>query len=77
MTHDGERIAALEVRMKHVEDEGAETLRLVTEMHRQMTVSKGAVVGATFILGGVVGVVGFFWKTILDLITGHTVTPPH
>lgn len=74
MISDGERIAILETRLAALEDEMSEALTLLRDMHTKMNVSKGAVLGATAVLGGVVGLVGFFFKNILDLVTGP---PPH
>lgn len=75
-----ERITALEVRMDAsdarmdaAEKREEETLRLVRELHARMTISKGAVLGATAVLGAIVGTVGFLFKTFAGFVLG---TPP-
>lgn len=68
-----ERLAVLETPVKALEADQHETLGLVRDMHNRMTVSKGAIMGATAVLGSVVGLIGFFFKNILEFIA----SPPH
>lgn len=66
-----ERLTALEERMDQHEATSKETNMLVKQIAAQMTISKGAIMGAMAVLSAVVGVVGFGFKSLLGLLTGQ------